>query len=268
MIGAASPRDLVAPLVEKCNILCRLLDPSPGRVLLYGVQDGRGGGNRVQRVNQRQGFLLSAIVHLTLLMIVLAQPPSTRAPEDLSELERREVVFLPPAEVLRQLFPAPAAPARSRPAVPTPPPQSQDPTKKDRISIGPPSELRSTGPLILRREDDLTKVPKGQPEPPPRPAPTPVAPTPGPAVAQRGGETPETRGREGLRLPPGLLGPSPPHGDEGTRRRPEASARPSTERWTRWRADPGTRAWGCPQGPERTSTGSASTLRGRTSPCG
>jgi protein TonB len=176
----------------------------------------------VQRVNQRQGFLVSAVIHLTLLMILLAQPPDrTQEERDLSELERRDVVFLPPAEILRQLVPAPAPTPRPVPA-PTPPPQAPDPTKKDRISIGPPSALQSKGPLILRREDDLTKVPKGQPDARPQPAPTPVAPTPGPRVARSGGDTPETPGRQGLRLPPGLFGPPKPQGDGGSRRQPGA----------------------------------------------
>ncbi|MCG6922380.1 MAG: energy transducer TonB [Acidobacteria bacterium] len=170
----------------------------------------------MQRVGQRQGFLVSAVIHLTLLMILLAQPPSTRDQDDLdlSELERRDVVFLPPSEVLRQLVPAP----RPTP-VPTPPPQTPDPTKKDRISIGPPSELQSKGPLILRREDDLTQVPKGQPSRPPQQAPTPAPnPTPAPRIAQRGDDVAETAGRQGLRLPSGLLGPPVPQGDEGSRR--------------------------------------------------
>jgi protein TonB len=74
--------------------------------------------------------------------------------------------------------------------------------------------------MILRREDDLTQVPKGQPSPAP-PAPTPAAPTPAaPAeVAQKAGGAPEVPGREGLRLPPGLLGQTP-RGDEGRRARP------------------------------------------------
>jgi TonB family protein len=90
--------------------------------------------------------------------------------------------------------------------------------------VGPPSEVRQKGPMILRREDDLTKVPRGQPTLPPRPAPsTPKPtpkPTPAPQKAQRGGEIPETPGRQGLRLPPGLTGPPAPAGDEGSRERP------------------------------------------------
>jgi protein TonB len=179
----------------------------------------------VQRINQRQGFLVSAVIHLTLLMIVVSADPSAFRPREAepSELEKREVVFLPKPEVLRQLAPAPPPGAVPRPA-PTPPPQAspRDPNKKDRISIGPPVEVRQKGPMILRREDDLTKVPKGQPTLPPQSAPAPATPrpTPGPQKAQRGGETAETPGRQGLRLPPGLMGPPAPLGEDGVRRRP------------------------------------------------
>jgi TonB family protein len=177
----------------------------------------------VQRANQRQGFLVSAVIHLTLLMILLAQPPNTRTQDELTadELDQKELVFLPPPEVLRQLAPTPPPAARPRPA-PTPPPETPDAAKKDRISVGPPTALRSEGPIILRRDDDLTKVPKGRPdavpEPQATPTPAPPVPTPAPQVARGGSETPETPGREGLRLPPGLLGPSLPRGDEATRR--------------------------------------------------
>jgi protein TonB len=78
--------------------------------------------------------------------------------------------------------------------------------------------------MILRREDDLTKVPKGQMTPPAPAAPTPppAAPTPAPPteVAQKGGGAPEVPGREGLRLPPGLLAGPMPRGDEGRRAQP------------------------------------------------
>ena len=79
--------------------------------------------------------------------------------------------------------------------------------------------------MILRKEDDLTKVPKGQPTlppqaPPPRPQVRPTPPGP-PQVAQKGGETPEAEGRPGLRLPPGLMGPPEPRGTEGAPRLPE-----------------------------------------------
>jgi TonB family protein len=181
----------------------------------------------VNRVNQRQGFLVSAIVHVTMLMILISREPKPRKAEDIdtSELERKSVVFLPPPAVLRQALPpalrptpAPAAPRPQTPATPPPP----DATKKDRISVGPPSDLRAKGPMILRKDDDLTKVPKGQPSPPSTPppaAPTPApSATPGaPTVADGGGATPAP-GREGLRLPPGIG--SLPRGDEGTKGRP------------------------------------------------
>ena len=176
----------------------------------------------MQRINQRQGFLVSAVIHLTLLMILVsADPKLFEHPEpEPSELEHREVVFLPRPEVLRQLAPAPPASAVPRPApaaTPPPPDPPRDPNKKDRISIGPPTELRRTGPMILRRDDDLTKVPKGQPTLPPKGSPTPPKPTPGPKVAEAGSEAPEAPGREGLRLPPGLFGPPAPRGEEGSR---------------------------------------------------
>ena len=171
----------------------------------------------MQRINQRQGFLVSAVIHLTLLMMLLSMEPSPKSPTDLdaSELEKRQVVFMPPPSVLRQL--APPVPPAARPGpVPTPTPASADPAKKDRISVGPPSDLRAKGPMILRREDDLTKAPRGETPARPRLDPTP-APTPGPAVAERRAAAPEQAGREGLRLPPGLVGPPAPRGDDGSR---------------------------------------------------
>jgi len=134
---------------------------------------------------------------------------------------------MPPAAVLRQLIPRPPAGARPRPVpAPTPPPVQAPPLsqKKDRISVGPPSDIRMKGPMILRKEDDLTKVPKGQMVPPnlapPAPAPPAATPAPPAEVAQKGGGAPEVPGREGLRLPPGLLGGPLPRGEEGRRERP------------------------------------------------
>jgi protein TonB len=185
----------------------------------------------VQRFDQRQGFLVSAIVHLTLLMLLIAHRPAPRKPDEIdpNTLERKDLVFLPPASVLRQLVPMPS-PAARPPAIPAPaPPPAQAPAqatpKKDRLSVGPPSDLRMKGPMILRREDDLTKVPKGQvtPSAPAVSTPQPVAPTPAPPaeVAQKGGGAPEVPGREGLQFPPGLGGELT-RGDEGRRARPGA----------------------------------------------
>ena len=188
----------------------------------------------MKRFDQRQGFLVSATVHLTLLMLLIAWRPSPRRPDeiDVNSLERKDLVFLPPAAVLRQLAPALPPGARPRPvpaptppsAQPTPPPAAQ---KKDRISVGPPSDVRLKGPMILRREDDLTKAPKGQSLTPALPAPTPAAPksaapTPAPPaeVAQKGGGAPDIPGRQGLKLPPELLGGNVPRGDEGRRAAP------------------------------------------------
>jgi len=162
--------------------------------------------------NQRQGFLVSAVIHLALLMMLVNAAPALRRPTPLdpSTLERKELVFLPPPALLRQLAPALPRRPRTTPA-PTPPPA--DEAKKDRMSVGPPSDLRAKGPMILRREDDLTAVPKGQPSP--APAPVSPAPTPGPTVARRepGGSSEADR-KSGLRLPPGL-GQEIRRGEEG-----------------------------------------------------
>jgi protein TonB len=181
----------------------------------------------VQRFDQRQGFLVSAILHLTMLMLLIAYRPSPRklGEIDPNTLERKDIVFLPPPAVLRQLLPTPPPGARP-PTIPAPaPPPAQAPPqaaqKKDRISVGPPSDLRAKGPMILRREDDLTQVPKGQPTAPTTPVP-PAAATPAPPaqVAEKGGGATERPGSEGLRLPPGLFGGQTARGDEGSRARP------------------------------------------------
>jgi protein TonB len=172
-----------------------------------------------QRFNQRQGFLVSAILHLTILMILVSGVDTPRkAPDfDPNSLEKRELVFLPSQEELRRLLP----PERRRPAPPAPTPVPTPPTsRKDRISIGPPSEIRQKGPLILRREDDLTKVPKGT-QAPNAPAVTPPTPPPAEKTAQAEAEqkaegAEERVGRQGLKLPPGLLGQQP-RGEEGVR---------------------------------------------------
>jgi TonB family protein len=86
------------------------------------------------------------------------------------------------------------------------------------MSVGPPSDVRLKGPMVLRRDDDLTKVAKGTPDAQPAPPTPPPAPPPAPqrqANANGPGSSPEQRaGREGLRLPPGLLGRQPA-GEDG-----------------------------------------------------
>jgi len=172
----------------------------------------------VQRFNQRQGFLVSAILHLTILMILISRPPSPARNLDKIDprtLERRDVVLLSPSQ-LRQLLPQPRRPATPAPTpapAPTPPPSQA----KDRISVGPPSDVRQKGPMILRREDDLTKAPKGEMSPALAAPQLPVAPTPATAeTAEKAAGVAQRPGRQGLRLPPGLLGQQP-RGEEGVR---------------------------------------------------
>lgn len=166
------------------------------------------------RLDQRQGFLVSAIVHLVLITMLVsgtaltpAAPPDTAGP-------RREAsprVFLPPAAVLRQLLPAPAQRPRPRP---TPTPAAR--AKKDRISVGAPSLLHQKGPLELRRDEDLTKVRKGRPDAMPTPSqPRAAAAAPTPAHLPPGDASTEREGTTGLQLPPGF---GPAAGREGARR--------------------------------------------------
>ncbi|PYQ15126.1 MAG: hypothetical protein DMF80_10310 [Acidobacteria bacterium] len=164
------------------------------------------------RFDQRQGFLMSAIVHLMIMMALINRAESWRPKQAAPEpaLPVRERIFLPPKEVLRRLAPLPARPATPKLAPrPTPPPPQ--PRAKDRISIGPPSAERAKV-IELRREDDLTKAPKGRPDAVPS-APTPTmaqAASPAPAP----GAGPEVRKAEGLRLP---NGPGPAAGKDGSR---------------------------------------------------
>ena len=149
------------------------------------------------------GFLVSAFVHVTLIMLLidLRLMPRPVAPEIVpTPAPQGPSVFLPPAEVLRQLRPAPpatVAPAPLPTPVPTPVPG------RDRISVGGPTSERAKGPILLRREDDLTATPRGtvrgdgseraQATPPPAPVPSPPT-----LLADGGG----AGGR--LRLPPGI----------------------------------------------------------------
>jgi len=164
------------------------------------------------RFDQRQGFLMSAIVHLMIMMALINRVATReKAKEPAASLGPvKEHIFMPSRELLRQLAPPPAH--RTPAPAPTPaPPQAR---AKDRISIGPPSTDRAKV-LELRREDDLTKVPKGKPNAlpsaPPTPAPAVAASSPAPVP----GTGAAVRQAEGLRLPSGLNGPAP--GDGGSR---------------------------------------------------
>jgi TonB family protein len=174
----------------------------------------------VSRFDQRQGFLMSAIVHLMIMMALINRAQGGRPKPVVQEdaLPVRERIFLPSKEVLRQLAPPPARRATPAP-VPTPPP----PRAKDRISIGPPSSERAKV-LELRREDDLTQAPKGRPDalPSAPPAPAIVAASPAPAPADRGegAYRPEGADRrptlaESLRNLEQRLGEAGPRGLEG-----------------------------------------------------
>src|SRR5260221_5529269 len=105
--------------------------------------------------------------------------------------ERKDTVFRPPAAVVKQLAPRPMP----RPPAPAPTPAPADAAKKDRISVGPPSDLQARGPMILRREDDLTAVPKGVPKPP-QVAP-PAAP-PSPSTARLWPQAADARGAQAV----------------------------------------------------------------------
>jgi len=166
-------------------------------------------------------------VTLIMLLIQRSLTPRPLAPEIVSTPNPKgPSVFLPPAEVLRQLRPAPpvtAPPATLAPApvatpVPTPPPG------RDRISVGGPESERAKGPILLRRDQDLTATPRGsvrgdgsehvQATPPPTPIPSP------PSLIADGGSM---GGR--LRLPPGLGRPEAPSASAAA---PGTPSRPST----------------------------------------
>jgi protein TonB len=142
-------------------------------------------------LNQRQGFLVSAIAHVVLLSMLAARLDKPAAPKPDTSLQeaRAERVFLPPRAMLRQLLPQmrhaqPAARAPQPPS-PQPPPTPPPSDLKNRISVGAPSTERKEV-LELRREDDLTRPPKGTPNAIPSSAPRlPVAsPDPGRAEAK------------------------------------------------------------------------------------
>ena len=182
----------------------------------------------MQRFNERQGFLVSATVHLLVLMIVARSPSSLKKDEaQKPETPAKNAVFLPPNTVLKELIPlkqrmVPRPPPQARAAVPnmpepTPPPIPPDVRKKDRISIGSEAEKQKE-PLLLKR-DEMIQAKKGNPNAAPSVAPD------APKVAapsQQGGGNPEVAGAPGLRMPPGLDGPRLGAGDDGSRAHPGA----------------------------------------------
>lgn len=175
----------------------------------------------MERLDQRQGFLISALAHLVIIMALASRtnpgsPRPVEAPPSPEPEVSRRVVFLPPPAQLREILP-PQSRARPVPTPPSPPPAEG----KDRISIGPPIPRKQQGPLVLRKEDDLTAVPKGRPDSAPA-TPPPVSAPPSTADAPaRGAEAP---GTPGLRLPAGVG--EAPRGEEGSKGKP-GSARPS-----------------------------------------
>ena len=72
----------------------------------------------MQPVNQRQGFLVSMILHLTIFMVIVSHAPTfkRRDEPDPTQYERKETVFMPSKALLRQLAPKPIP----RPAQPVP----------------------------------------------------------------------------------------------------------------------------------------------------
>ena len=175
------------------------------------------------RFDQRQGFLMSAIVHLMLMMALINRVTSHSKAKDPTTAVGpvKEHIFLPSRELLRQL--APPSARRAPAPTPKPTPAPAQARAKDRISIGPPSTQRAKV-LELRREDDLTKVPKGKPNAVPSAPPTPTPDVAAASPAPVPGTGAEVRRAEGLRLPSGLNGPAP--GDSGSRAG-GASPRPS-----------------------------------------
>lgn len=157
----------------------------------------------MDRLNQRQGFLVSAIVHLLILSILGSRVQTPRKPqtdEPPSRLAQEPKVFLPPREVLRQLAPRPSP--------------SPVPPKSDRISIGRPTSARAKDVIELRRGVDITQTEKGLPNAPGGPAPAqspPTNPRGGPEPAQSPNASTQAaaaaaapRRTEGLIAPPGL----------------------------------------------------------------
>lgn len=141
-------------------------------------------------------LFFSLNLHLFVLLMVLlirqlVPSPPAPPPEAVVPAELAQKVFLPPPDVLRRLVaPPPPAPkvAQTRP---TEPPVG----KKDRMSVGSPDSERAKDRLLLRREDDLTAIPKGRPDA------ERGTPTPPPQARSASGPRPDET--SALPLPPG-----------------------------------------------------------------
>jgi periplasmic protein TonB len=173
----------------------------------------------VERFDQRQGFLVSALVHLVVLMTLASHPKGVdqpvAAPSPIPQAGPR--VFLPPRAELRRLFPTPPPTARRPAPVPTPVPPPAEKTK-DRISVGAPTDAQTRKPLVLRRDESLLGAAKGRPDAVPSAAPPPPPTvTPAPATREARGGPSEVPNTPGLRMPPGL-GDLPRPGEEGSKR--------------------------------------------------
>jgi periplasmic protein TonB len=177
----------------------------------------------VARFDQRQGFLVSALVHLVILMSLARHPPGGEketAPSPDPNAGARKV-FLPPPAVLRKLMPVPPPRAAARPPAtvpaapaaprPTPPPA---PEAKDKISIGAD---RANKPLILKKDEDIT-VAKGRPNATQATPPPPAPMTPSSEAVPKAGDRVETPQAPGFRLPPGVAAGDLPRGQDGARK--------------------------------------------------
>ena len=151
-----------------------------------------------RRLDRRQGFLISATIHLMILTLLAystekaARPTPVPSPSP-RVAEKRDTFMVPPA-LARRLAPQ-VVPVPARPRAPEPPPRAG----KDRISIGPPSTERARQ-LELKRDQDLTNLPAGPGGPPKAGPPSP----PPPAAAPQAQPTPAVASREGT---PGTAGP-------------------------------------------------------------
>jgi TonB family protein len=102
------------------------------------------------------GLAVSGILHVLAVFLVV-QAAIAHAPEAPRPAIARgpspKAVFLPPPAAVRKMLGLPPPPA----------PRPPEPSAKDRISIGAPSRLQARERIELRRDDDLTAVPKGTP---------------------------------------------------------------------------------------------------------